>query len=92
MIKVVRSAVLVAVIYFVGSHYFDRPEEIEKDAVAVREMARALPEPEQVMASVRATGDRADERVSQAKQRLDTVRAKIQHSIALGSERFANSD
>ncbi|MCH7598606.1 MAG: hypothetical protein IH973_02535 [Myxococcales bacterium] len=92
MIKVVRNALLIAVIYFAGSYYFDKPEEIKKDAAAVREMVKALPEPEQVMDSVRATGDRADQGVSRAKRRLDTVREKVQHSIALGSERFAGSD
>lgn len=92
MIKVVRSALLIAVIYFAGSYYYDQPEEIKKDAAAVRDVARALPEPEQVMDSVRATGERADQSVSRAKQRLDFVRDKVQHSIALGSERFTGSD
>lgn len=92
MIKVIRSALLVAVIYFAGSYYFDQPEEIKKDAVALREMAKALPEPEQVLATVRATTERADQRVSQAKLRLDSVRNKVEQSIALGSKRFAGSD
>ena len=68
MIKVIRSALLVAVIYFAGSYYFDQPEEIKKDAVALREMAKALPEPEQVFATVRATTERPEQRGSRAKQ------------------------
>jgi outer membrane murein-binding lipoprotein Lpp len=92
MIKVVRSALVIAVIYFAGSYYYDQPQEIAKDAKVVREMVADLPEPEQVMAKVRATGSQADRRVSRAKQRLDAVREKVQHSIAKGSERFANSD
>ena len=92
MIKLIRSALLVAVIYFAGSYYFDRPEEIEKDATAVRELAKALPEPAQVLAKVRATTPRTEQRVSQAKQRLDSVRNKVEQSIVLGSERFARSD
>ncbi len=92
MKRVMRSVLLIAVIYLVGSYYFDRPDQVKKDAVAVREMTEKLPEPEQVAASVRATQDRAGETLSRARQRLDSVRTKVQGSIARGSERFTGAE
>ncbi len=92
MNKIIRRALLVAAIYFAGTYYFDRPEEVKKDAAALREMTAQLPEPERVIASVQASREKAGQSVFQAKQRLDYVRDKVQHSIALGTERFAGSD
>ncbi len=92
MNKIIRRALLIAAIYFAGSYYFDRPEEAEQDAAGLREMTAQLPEPERVIASVEASREKAGQSVFQAKQRLDYVRDKVQHSIALGTERFAGSD
>jgi hypothetical protein len=93
MQKTIRRALVIAVIYITGSYFLDRPEEAKKqDVVALREMAARLPEPEHVVESVQETGETADQTIWDAKQRLDSVRGKVQNSIALGTERFSASD
>ncbi|MBW1883738.1 MAG: hypothetical protein JRG89_06980 [Deltaproteobacteria bacterium] len=92
MQKTIRRALVIAVIYVIGSYFLDRPEEAKQDLVALGEMAARLPEPEQVVESVQETGEAADQTIWDAKQRLDSVRGKVQNSVALGTERFSDSD
>lgn len=90
--KTIRRALVIAAIYLAGSYLLDRPEEAKQDVVALRELAAELPEPGAVAESVQETGEIAGQTIFDAKQRLDSVRGKVQNSIALGTERFAGSD
>jgi hypothetical protein len=93
MQKTIRRALIIAVIYFAGSYVLDRPKEVmQQDAVALQEMSANLPQPKQVAESVRNTGDVAGDTVWDAKKRLDTVRGKVQDGIALGTQRFTDSN
>jgi outer membrane murein-binding lipoprotein Lpp len=92
MQKTIRRALVIAAIYLAGSYVLDRPEQAKQDAVALGEMAANLPEPVEVVESFQQTGQVAGDTIWDAKQRLDSVRGSVQHSIALGSERFGNSD
>lgn len=92
MTKTIRRALIVAALYFAGTYYFDRPEEVKKDVAALRQMAAELPEPERVVTSVQATGEKAGQSIFDAKQRLDGVRDKVQDSIATGTQRFSGSE
>jgi len=93
MQKTVRRALVIAAIYIAGNYFFDRPEEArEQDAIALREMAAKIPEPEQVAASVQKTSEHAGDQIWDAKRRLDSVRGKVQDSIARGTERFSGAD
>ena len=92
MQKTIRRALVIAALYLAGSYILDRPEQAKQDAVALSEMAAKLPEPVEVVESVQNTGEVAGDTIWDAKRRLDTVRGKVQHSIALGTERFSDSD
>lgn len=93
MQKTIRRALVIAAIYIAGSYFLDRPAEVkQQDALALREMAAKLPEPKQVVESVQNTGEIAGDTIWDAKQRLDTVRGKVENGIALGTERFTGSD
>ncbi|MCP4037165.1 MAG: hypothetical protein GY944_06090 [bacterium] len=92
MNKVIRGALFIAAIYCVGTYYFDRPEEIKQDVAALQEISAELPEPEQVLAGAKHTGEYAEKTVFRAKQRLDLVRANVSESIATGAERFTGAD
>ncbi len=64
MNKIVRACLLIAALYCAGSYYLDRPEEVERDVAALRDMADRIPEPEVVIEKARATGDAVVQRVS----------------------------
>ncbi len=92
MNKIVRGSLLIAAAYCIGSYILDRPEEVKRDAQALKDMAARLPEPDAVIDKARETGAAAERGVSQAKQRLDDVRHGVSKSIDAGVERFAGSD
>ncbi len=92
MNKVVRASLFIAAAYCIGSYVVDRPEEVRRDAEALKEMASRLPEPDAVIAKARETGEAADEAVTRAKQRLDDVRETVSSRIESGAERFAGTD
>jgi chromosome condensin MukBEF ATPase and DNA-binding subunit MukB len=92
MNKIVRASLFIAAAYCIGSYVVDRPEEVRRDAEALKEIASRLPEPDAVVAKARETGEVADQAVSHAKQRLDDVRETVSSRIEAGADRFAGKD
>ena len=92
MHKNIRRALLIAAVYIAGSYFLDRPVELKHDVVALREMSTKITEPERATKPVEHDQAATGQTIFDAKHRLDSVRGKVQNSIALGTERFARQE
>ena len=91
MFSIVRTALIALAVYFGVTYYLDEPEALKSDVAALHEMTDSLPEVrDRVVDGAIDAADKGGKKIVEAKKRLDSVKGRVQDSIAQGADRFSS--
>ena len=90
MFSIVRTALIALAAYFGVTYYLDEPEALKSDVAALHEMTDNLPEVrDRVVGGAKDAADKGGKKIFEAKNRLDSVKGRVQDSIAQGADQFS---